>query len=313
MTMTTGRTVIKLPLAPAVGSRFQPTGFPDLGAAEFTKPDGNGVTDALLVESAQSMANWAEQTTWDTGAMGQVAALEGLPYVRVVDVNGEILTSSRLEAHRLASAYVMDGRIDDERGEDWFAQQFRLQKGRPLDYRHFARTVCSLDPLSLVHGVFFARGNWPWQPKIARALTMFIEADGVQPAVSGGVKKDSVDISGKNTDTGYGMVPHQRTEYTAESMTCYISIDHDQLQSYGLGDAGVELLESIIDFELATLFSGGLRLRTACDLVIDGDRTEIPELSVATKRVQSAIMGASELLGPVRDVEWSERSTKAKK
>jgi CRISPR-associated protein Csb1 len=307
--------VIKLSLTPAVGSRFQPTGFPDLGAAEFSKPssNGSGPIDALLVESAQSMANWAERTTWDEGSMEQVSALDGLPYIRVISPDGEILTSSRLEAHRLASAYVMDGSIDGEKGEQWFQNRFQLQKGKPLDHRHFVRAVCSLDPLSLIHGVFFARGNWPWQPKVARALTCFIEADGVRPAVSGGVKKDSVDISGENTNTGYGMVPHQRTEYTADSMTCYISIDHEQLQSYGLGDDGVELLESIIDFELASLFAGGLRLRTACDLTIDGDRSDISEPPAATERVRKAIAAAADLLGPVRDVQWSERSTKTKK
>jgi CRISPR-associated protein Csb1 len=55
-----------------------------------------------------------------------------------------------------------------------------------------ARACFAPDPLSLVHGVFFARKNWPWQPKVARAVTSFIEAYDVRPAVSGGVKRDSV-------------------------------------------------------------------------------------------------------------------------
>ncbi len=46
-------------LQPAQGDRFQPTGFADLGAAEYRRPDG---TPMLLVESAQSVANRLEKT-----------------------------------------------------------------------------------------------------------------------------------------------------------------------------------------------------------------------------------------------------------
>src|SRR6266852_4547597 len=51
-----------IPLAPVQGDRFQPTGFPDLGAATYERPDG---TPMLLVESAQSMANRLEAVCWD--------------------------------------------------------------------------------------------------------------------------------------------------------------------------------------------------------------------------------------------------------
>ncbi|HLJ98505.1 MAG TPA: type I-U CRISPR-associated RAMP protein Csb1/Cas7u, partial [Streptosporangiaceae bacterium] len=184
--MNTSRTVIKVSLMPIAGSLIQPTGFPDLGAAEF----GNG---GLLVESAQSMANWLEGTTWDSGLSEQVAELGALPYVRIVSDDGDFLTSSRVEAHRLACAYIMDGTVegtDGAKGRDWLPGQLGLVKGRPLDYRAVARACFRLDPVSLVHGVFFAQKPWPWQPKIARAVTSFIEATGAQPAVSGGVKRD---------------------------------------------------------------------------------------------------------------------------
>ena len=36
------RTVLEADLAPLAGSLFQPTGFPDLGAAEFERPSGTG-------------------------------------------------------------------------------------------------------------------------------------------------------------------------------------------------------------------------------------------------------------------------------
>lgn len=308
------RTIYRINLRPVIGSRFQPTGFPDLGAAVFRRAgaDGSG-GNALLVESAQSMANWAERTTWDDATDDQVADLAGVPYVRVLDDDGGFLTSSRLEAHRLASAYVMDGRVDGTTGEQWLGERFGLVKGRPLDHRLIARVICALDPLSLVHGVFFARGRWPWQPKIARAVTSFIEAYDVEAAVSGGVKKDSVNSEGGHTDTGYGMVPHQRTEYTARSIVAFWAVDHAQLRSYGLGEAGEALLEAIIGYETARLFAGGLRLRTACDLEIsDVDGPELPTVDGARDRLRSAVAAAGELLGPVAEVSWSARSVKAK-
>ena len=52
--MNANRTMLEADLAPVAGSRFQPTAFPDLGAAEFQAADG---IKALLVESAQSVAN----------------------------------------------------------------------------------------------------------------------------------------------------------------------------------------------------------------------------------------------------------------
>jgi len=123
-TKTDARRVIEVVLRPLVGQRFQPTGFPDLGAAEFDHADGSR---ALLVESPQSMANRLEATTWDEARNDQVAALAGLPYVRVQDPSGEFLTSSRLEAHRLGSAYIMDGTIDGTKGVNWLARKAGVQ------------------------------------------------------------------------------------------------------------------------------------------------------------------------------------------
>jgi CRISPR-associated protein Csb1 len=56
------RLLIEAHLNPVAGDRFQPTGFADLGAAEYKRPDG---TEMLLVESAQSVANRLEKTCTD--------------------------------------------------------------------------------------------------------------------------------------------------------------------------------------------------------------------------------------------------------
>lgn len=63
----TNRLLLTVRLRPLQGDRFQPTGFPSLGAATYQTRSGA----KLLVESAQSMANRLEATCWDTGETEQ--------------------------------------------------------------------------------------------------------------------------------------------------------------------------------------------------------------------------------------------------
>lgn len=312
--MSTTRTLLEVDLRPLAGSRFQPTGFPDLGPATFDRPDGSGKSvAALLVESAQSMANRLEGTTWDDSRQDQHEVLNGLPYVRVVDPDGQFLSSSRLEAHRLASAYIMEGLVEGMKGESWLEQRFGLVKGRPLDHRTIARSVFALDPLSLVHGVFFARKAWPWQPKVARAVTSFIEAYDVHEAISGGVKRDLVNNTadeGSGAREGYGSVPHHRVEYTAGRIVALFTVDHAQLKSYGLSDAATALLAALADWEIATLLDGGLRLRTACDFTVTGVRQgELPDAAEAARRINEALGDCADELGPTVEVVWAPKTS----
>lgn len=306
-TLAPGRTVLEIDLKPLIGSRFQPTGFPDLGPAEF---DGNDGVRSLVVESCESMANWLEGTTWDAALMDQRHELTGLPYVRIVDADKQFLTSSRLESHRLNSAYLMAGTVGEIRGSDWLRDRFGLVKGRPLDHRAVARVCFALDPVALIHGVFFPQKSWPWQPRISRAVTSFIEAYGVRPAVSGGVKRDVVINTAENgaTSEGYGSVPFSRTEYTADRITAYVSVDHDQIRSYGLSEPATALLEALIDFELSALFTGGLRLRTACDLTITDVRVgQVPDVDDALRRVTALISECRDDFDPVTEAVWTGR------
>lgn len=259
------------------GKRFQPTGFPDLGAAEYQVPIDEETAAALHVESPQSCANHLEAMTWDDGTNAQVAELEGIPYVNITDGDGKFLTSSRLEPHRLASGYIMDGTFaNGQKGTQYLAELFgAAPKTKGQDPRRLYREVFKLDPMSLIHGVFFAQ-KWSWQPKVARAITMFIDAENVKAAYSGGVKTDRVDNTGgdgkgdkKASQLGLGMVPFSRIEYVAQSITAYIAIDQTQIASYGLGEDAERLLSLLIEFELAKLLDDGhLRLRTACMLEI---------------------------------------------
>ena len=92
------RLLFNVPVEPIQGTRFQPTGFPDLGAATYQA----GNVDCLLVESAQSMANRLELQIWDEGKQELKDAFKGLPYIRVTK-DGNFLTSSIVEAHRINS------------------------------------------------------------------------------------------------------------------------------------------------------------------------------------------------------------------
>lgn len=328
--MTIHRRLYDVELEPISGSRFQPTGFPDIGAATFRRPasDNGSVrwTDGLLLESAQSMANHLEGVGWPAWSAEPHEALAGLPYVRVVDGEGRYLTSSRVEAHRLASAFVKDSVLDGRSMKDVIRERLELRDDVPLAPRTIARAVMAMDPLCLIHGVFFAESAkvWPGQPKIARALTAFIEAFDVEPAVSGGVKRDvvrhSIAEGSAGSSEGYGSIPFHRTEYTAGRILASFCVDEAQIASYGIGPAGGDLLIALAQWEIRGLLDGGLRLRTACDLapadgsVRDRDGRELPPFDELTAQVRSGIAACADLLGggePIT-VVWGGGKKKAK-
>jgi CRISPR-associated protein Csb1 len=269
---------------------------------------------ALLVESAQSMANHLEAVGWDGALQRPVDALAGLPYMRVVDAGGRYLTSSRTEAHRLASAFVKDSTWDGRPMVDVIRERLELQDDVPLAPRAIAGAIMRLDPLCLVHGVFFAESSkvWPGQPKVARALTAFIEARDVHEAVSGGVKRDEVRHSvaeGGGTAEGYGNVPFHRVEWTAAEIEASFVVDLAQFAAYGLPEPGADLLTAIARWEIRTLLDGGLRLRTACDLVpaedlvVDTSGAALPSGEEAAAELRRLMAAAGPLLGDGEPIE----------
>lgn len=316
--MTT-RYVYDVELRPVLGSTFQPTGFPDLGAATFDRWDGDQTAPALLVESVQSMANRLEAAAWEPAAQQPVDVLEGLPYVRVVrDSTDEFLTCSRLEAHRLASPFVREAVYDGQKMEALITDRLGLAKDTPLDYRRMARAVAAMDPLCLVHGVFFSQKNWLGQPKFPRAASAVIEAHDVRRAVSGGRKSDIVrhqldrDEKGGGTAEGYGSVPFHRVEWTARRILASFVLDLELLRSYGLPQPATDLLEAVALWEIRALLSRGLRLRTACDLDVAGDvvvrRGEsLPPLDELSARIQDLIPQSGDVIGDGKPmtVRWS--------
>lgn len=277
------RLIVKAHLAPVVGSAFQPTGFPDLGPAEFERPLGeDGTQQAVLVESVQSLANHLESVGWDATAKRPVATIAGLQYVQVRDKDDRFLTSSRLEPHRLAGAYIKNGEIDGEKAGDWMIKRLGVQKGVPSDWRAIYQAIFQLDPLCLLHGVFFSDKHWSeyGNPKVRRALTAVIEAHDTRPVVSGGVKRDDVYPTaeeGRGAKEGYGFVPFGRTEYTAREIGLDVALDLEQIRGYGLAEAETRVLVAVALWEIRTLLDRPLRLRTACDLEVQSIEVRRPE------------------------------------
>ena len=259
--------LFEIPLKVRQGHRFQPTGFPDLGAAEFDAPAGR----ALLVESAQSMANRLEAVCWDESANDLVEELRGLSYVKVeIEERNtrKYLTSSVTDSHRLNSPYILESK--DKKFFNTLQQELgALEKG-PIDRKTLAQKLLKYDVGSLIHGVFLAKEQLAGgRLRVARTLTAFIEADGVRVAPSGGSKQDHVDPSGKaynqgGAERGFGHVPFPRDEYTAEKITLYASVDLAQIRGYGLGDDATKMLILLALYKLRAFVDSPMRLRTAC-------------------------------------------------
>lgn len=257
------RLLFSVPLRPLQGSRFQPTGFPSLGAATYQVPSGT----ALLVESAQSMANRLEAVCWDGPNEAPVAALEGLSFVRVNRPDGSFLTSTMLEAHRLNSPYLLEGKKNREFFDVLKNALGDLDAG-PINRRLLSEVLLTYDVGSLLHGVFLAKKELAGgRLRVTRALSAFIEAEDVRVAASGGVKNDHVNPSGV-TKEGFGNVPFSRDEFVAGRITLYANLDLAQLRGYGLGEDVERLLVLLALYKLRALLDGDLRLRAACDLEV---------------------------------------------
>lgn len=255
---TATRLLFSIPLRPVQGMRFQPTGFPNLGAATYTTKAGA----SLLVESAQSMANRIEMTLWDEAKQDVIADAQGLSHVRVLR-KGKFFTDSILESHRINSPYLLMGK--DQSFFTALKNDFGGLEEGPIDRALFTKTLLKYDIGSLLHGAFLAKKELAGgRLRLARAISAFIEADGVRVAASGGVKNDHVNPRG-DTKTGFGNVPFARDEYTADRITLYVNIDLSQIRGYGLGAKAEALLTTLVLYKLRALIDKPMRLRTACD------------------------------------------------
>ena len=298
------RLLLEARLRPIQGTRFQPTGFPNLGHAVYESPNGTGQT--VLVESAQSMANRLETVCWDEAQDDWVEPLRGLPVVQVLDKDEKHLTNSLIEAHRLNSPYILEGK-DKSVLEMLKKRLANLEQGR-VDLRELARVLLEFDTNALLHGVFLAKKELAGgRLRLPRSLSAFVEAEGAKRAVSGGVKNDAVDPKG-DTARGFGNVPFARDEWTAERITAYFNLDLRQIRAYGLGGDAERLLVLLALFKIRKFLAEGPRFRTACDLdVVDVTVTRpsgfsLPELAAVEAEIPALVerIGAAGLFGDNR-------------
>lgn len=261
------RLLLEAGLKPAQGERFQPTGFADLGAAQYTTPDG---TKMLLVESAQSVANRLERAVVDGDGVDLRPELKGLPYVRVelLGQGAGVATSSLVEAHRLNSPFI----VTNDAFSRPFLEKSGYRKGQVIAWSKAAAAVFHFDPSALLHGVFFANIE-DGRLRFPRVLSAFIEARDVAEAASGGVKNNHFDPSGEIRADGYdkdvyGNVPYSRLEFTAKDIRAYFNVDLGQIRGYRLPEVAEQLLVTLALYKIRRFLDEGLRLRTACDLIV---------------------------------------------
>ena len=298
------RLLLDAVLQPVQGHRFQPTGFPNLGHAVYESPDGQG--RIVLVESAQSMANRLEAVCWDEAGDDWVAPLRGLPVVKVIDENGKPLTNSLLEAHRLNSPYILEGK--DKTVVDLLKKRLAAMEVGRVDLRELAKVLLEFDTNALLHGVFLAKKELAGgRLRLPRSLSAFVEAGNAKVAASGGVKNDGVDPSG-DAARGFGNVPFARDEWVAEKITACFNLDLRQIHAFGLGDEAERLLIMLALFKIRKFLVEGLRLRTACDLDVRGvtvtrpDGFELPDLGDVEAELPALIeaVGSKGLFGESR-------------
>lgn len=253
------RLLVEVELTPLQGTRFQPTGFPDLGAATYRTHDGR---EMLLVESAQSMANRLEATCWDEATGDVPEELRGMSYLSVRR-GKENLTNSLLESHRVNSPYILESK-DKTFLERLKAELGTSEVGRP-DGAKLAKVLFKYDVNALLHGVFLAKKELAGgSMRLPRALGAFIEATDVTVAASGGVKKDDVNPKGEAAK-GFGHVPFHREEYTG-TLKAFFNLDLSQIRSYRLGAPAERMLVGLALYKIRRFLERGLRLRSACDL-----------------------------------------------
>lgn len=339
------RLLMEAKLKPLQGHRFQPTGFADLGPARYTSPDG---TEMLLVESTQSVANRMELGCWDAAEQDLIADLRGLPYLKIIDANNRHCSNSLLEAHRINSEYVMkeSRRVTITNGQrnvaqksfnEEFASEIGYEKDGRVDWQRFHKGLFRYDANSLIHGCFLEEIGG--RLRATRILSGFIEASGIASAESGGVKNNIVQPELKG---GEGNVPFHRTEFVAKEINIYFNLDLALLCGYGLAteteqknlddwkkmdgksrgerpfvfSTPEKFLIALSLFKVRRFLSAGLRLRTACDLEVDGDLTvtrpngfQIPDEAKLLAECKTLIAVCKPLFAEpaITLVEWKQK------
>ncbi|MBZ5625550.1 MAG: type I-U CRISPR-associated protein Cas7 [Acidobacteriia bacterium] len=281
------RITLQATLAPLIGDRFQPAGFPEIGHVIYRAPRQDRTTeDVCIMDSAASMANHLEAVCHANPLTLELHNdIATLPHVQCWTGDGNLKEPKRLvvtslsEGHRLASSHfvdekaklVVDGKASDESFIGRLLGAFGLQdlgtKTHPLpgDWGQVFNTIFRYDPNSLVHGILFPSLGI----KIPRVLTAHHEAFGAARVPSSGVKFDKL---GKTTS---GQPIFAVDEETAREIRATFVLDLSLVRSFGRDDkVGLKERQKTFLLELAfwkikQLLSAPFRFRSNCDLRLD--------------------------------------------
>jgi CRISPR-associated protein Csb1 len=265
---------------------LQPTGFPDIGACIFKDAQGQV---HCLVESEQSMTNRLEGVCMsDAGEW--VDTWKSLPLIEVQDESGQRIATNLTEPHRIASSYILEGKIGQTVFKDILWKAIGMQ-GKADDARllldgraRLDKVIFALDPSALLHGYQFVQTSFVGmrQPRILHAR---LEATlgGDEEVNYGMVKVDTIEpqaASQKGANKGQSIAPKNRILW--QDITATFELDLLALKHLHLDDDQKKFLLSLalwkIDAFLSDLPSfdprsrqilGALRLRSDCHLRFD--------------------------------------------
>lgn len=302
---------VPLKVAEGFGERFQPTGFPNLGAALYKAVVGRESVDHLLVETAQSLANWMEHVCLDPQKPCRYNTnCTGIPYV-VVRENDADLTSSLTEPHRLASDELLEkSALDGTRFDAVLAQLFGVNKQRPLHLPRIAKRLFYLDPACLLHGVFLEKLDG--RIRFPRLLSATITAKHPEPVSAGGVMRGYVTIEGKEAS-----IPYSAQHFTSPAITLNLIFHTDSLDDLGLDREEQALLAALAAYKINRLLASFPRLRTACVFDVPGQqanqkKSPTPDTSGAQTTADDKTAPYSQsLTGAIKDAFTSERRRSA--
>lgn len=275
---------LDIELQPVGSPSFQPTTFANTGSSFYEAPDGHL---AAIVDSVASMANQLELTIWDEAASAPTEHVAPLPWIRVIDEEDAYYTSSRRAAHRLNAVSIMNGVIvqnGTDSGEVFGTRvQAQLAAAKPPMHRHLAGVLWEYDPLTLIHGCWFA-GIWDGRARVTRALAARIDALGVQSQsvqVGGQKSRDTLDEPGSVQDAGFktvrGEAPYYTSEVSATRIVAPIVLDIALLRSYGLASEAFRALLATSILQIAELVAAWPRRRSRCMMQPKGVRVRLPE------------------------------------
>lgn len=288
---------------------IQPVGFKDIGNVA---PYRMGEHKELLIDTEAAMANWLEAPLMcEPDEVTLVASLKGLPHVQAIikENNQErILTTSLLEAHRIASYYLFGYKQKGSVIPTKFGKELQIKlQGKaayPGYFQELAKAIFQVDPNSLVHGVFFPHLQGV-KNRIPRTLSVRVRGINPEAVSLGGVKLERVTASGGDSKKGASQVPYFRKLFAVERVEFRAAIDVHQIRQFGFGEGtqAVGLSESqktlilaLCLWKIRKFLTLPYRPRTACDLMpneqLSANWSDFPSLQELESQLPKLIEAA---------------------